>query len=165
MPLLRPAAVPCMRKEMRLAASLPEGSSRREPSHKTNITCYAHGKSPGVLTRPVAVRPKLKFSRKTELPEPGIRILKRAYRGEWRKLLDLLKQNLSRVTGLAHAWFGGPGESSPGKEHEFAARVFLRHPDTRIVGLSQKNTSPTLRKLQPAALGNRPEAGQKGSTL
>ena len=72
-----------------------------------------------------------------------------------------LNKILSRVTGLAHTWFGGPGEPSPGKKHEFAARVFLRHPDTRIVGLSQKNTSPTLEKLQPAALGTGRKPGRR----
>ena len=53
---------------------------------------------------------------------------------------------------MVHAWFGGPGEPSPGKEHEFAARVFLRHPDMRIVGLYRENASPT-KNHQPAALG------------
>jgi len=39
----------------------------------------ARGKSQVLLTRSLEERPKLKFKRKTELPEPGIRILKRAY--------------------------------------------------------------------------------------
>jgi len=65
------------------------------------------------------------------------------------------------VTGLAHTWFGGPGEPSPGKKHEFAARVFLRHPDTRIVGLSLENTSPAS-YFQPAALGSGVKPERRG---
>src|SRR5438874_11309814 len=75
------------------------------------------------------------------------------------------EENLSRVTGLTHAWFGGPGEPSPGKKHEFAARVFLRHPDTRIVGLSNENASPTSEKHQPAALGTGQKPGRRGSIM
>jgi hypothetical protein len=63
---------------------------------------------------------------------------------------------------MVHAWFGGPGEPRPGKEHEFAARVFLRHPDMRIVGLYLENASPT-EKSSTSRPWNRPEAGQKGS--
>jgi hypothetical protein len=67
------------------------------------------------------------------------------------------------VTGLAHAWFGGPGCAGSGKKNEFEARVFLRHPDTRIVGLCTEKASPqsgVLERHQPP-LTSRPETGQK----
>ena len=41
--------------------------------------------------------------------------------------------------------------TSPGKENEFEARVFLRHPDTRIVGLCRKKASPVSSEPPPAA--------------
>jgi len=53
------------------------------------------------------------------------------------------------VTGLAHTWFGGPGAPRPVKKYECEARVFLRHPDMRIVGLYKKKTSPQSRVLEP----------------
>ena len=67
------------------------------------------------------------------------------------------------MTGLAHAWFGGPGCAGSGKKNEFEARVFLRHPDTRIVGLCTEKASPqsgVLEHHQPP-LTSRPETGQK----
>jgi hypothetical protein len=67
------------------------------------------------------------------------------------------------VTGLAHAWFGGPGCAGSGKKNEFEARAFLRHPDTRIVGLCTEKASPqsgVLERHQPP-LTSRPETGQK----
>jgi hypothetical protein len=64
------------------------------------------------------------------------------------------------VTGLAHAWFGGPGCTEFGKKHECEARVFLRHPDTRIVRLCEKKASPQSNHHQPP-LTSRPETGQK----
>jgi len=64
------------------------------------------------------------------------------------------------VTGLAHAWFGGPGAPRLVKKHECEARVFLRHPDTRIVGLCGKKASPQSKHHQPPR--NVPaETGQK----
>jgi hypothetical protein len=57
---------------------------------------------------------------------------------------------------LAYAWFGGPGCAGSSKKNEFEARVFLRHPDMRIVGLCEKKASPQL--SQPPAA---PKSGQK----
>jgi len=71
------------------------------------------------------------------------------------------------VTGLAHAWFGGPecAESGKknGKKNEREARVFLRHPDTRIVGLRKRKASLQSSSVQPspAAPGVPAETGQK----
>jgi hypothetical protein len=76
--------------------------------------------------------------------------------------LDPLKR-ICRVTGLAHAWFGGPGCAGSGKKNECEARVFLRHPDTRIVGLCTKKASLSQASShyhQPP-LTSRPETGQK----
>jgi hypothetical protein len=53
---------------------------------------------------------------------------------------------------MVHAWFGGPGEPRPGKEHEFAARVFLRHPDMRIVGLYRENAKSYVRTINQPPL-------------
>jgi hypothetical protein len=67
------------------------------------------------------------------------------------------------VTGQAQAWFGGPECAGPAKRHESEARVFLRHPDQRIVGLRRKKASPqssVLNHHQPPLL-SRPETGQK----
>jgi len=67
------------------------------------------------------------------------------------------------VTGLAQAWFGGPGCAESGKKNEHEARVSLRHPDTRIVGLRTEKASPRssiLEHHQPP-LTSRPETGQK----
>jgi hypothetical protein len=61
--------------------------------HKTNPTCYEPCKVGKVANAARRGSSKTQVSRKTELPELGIRILKRAYKGEWRKVLDLLKQN------------------------------------------------------------------------
>ena len=72
---------------------------------------------------------------------------------------DPLKR-VCRVTGLAHAWFGGPGCTESGKKRECEARVFLRHPDTRIVGLCEKKASPQSNHHQPP-LTSRPKTGQK----
>ena len=57
------------------------------------------------------------------------------------EFLDLLRKKFCRVTGLTHAWFGGPGESSPGKQASIALAFTLRHPVSRIVGLCPKKTS------------------------
>jgi len=67
------------------------------------------------------------------------------------------------VTGLAQAWFGGPGCAGSGKKHECKARVFLRHPDTRIVGLCTEKASPqsSILELSPAAPNVPGETGQK----
>jgi len=66
------------------------------------------------------------------------------------------------VTGLAHAWFGGPGCAESDKKHEFEARVFLRHPDMRIVGLCTEKASlqSSADHHQPPRM-SRPEVGQK----
>src|ERR1017187_401477 len=53
-------------------------------------------------------------------------------------------------------------EHSPGKENEFEARVFLRHPDTRIVGLCCKKASPQSNHHQPP-LTSRPRTGKKST--
>jgi len=53
------------------------------------------------------------------------------------------------VTGLAQAWFGGPECAGSGKKNEFEARVFLRHPDKRIVGLCTEKASPQSNHHQP----------------
>jgi hypothetical protein len=45
------------------------------------------------------------------------------------------------VTGLAHSWFGGPGEPVPGKQASMTPALSLRHPVHRIVGFCAKNTS------------------------
>jgi hypothetical protein len=52
---------------------------------------------------------------------------------------------------------------SPSKKHECVARVFLRHPDMRIVGLCMKKTSPqsSVLELSPAAPMSGTETGQK----
>lgn len=77
---------------------------------------------------------------------------------------DPLKR-VCRVTGLAQAWFGGPGCAGSGKKNELEARVFLRHPDMRIVGLRTKKASPQSsipdhHHHQPP-LTSRPKPGQK----
>jgi hypothetical protein len=65
---------------------------------------------------------------------------------------DPLKR-VCRVTGLAYAWFGGPGCAESGKKNEFEARIFLRHPDMRIVGVCTEKASPlpSVLELSPAA--------------
>jgi len=47
--------------------------------HKTNPTCYEPCKVGKVANAARRGSSKTQVSRKTELPEPGIRILKRAY--------------------------------------------------------------------------------------
>jgi hypothetical protein len=79
--------------ETRHTASLRAGFRSRDLSHKTNVTCYKRRKVGKVANAARRGPSKTQVSRKTELPELGIRILKRAYKGEWRKALDLLKQN------------------------------------------------------------------------
>jgi hypothetical protein len=51
----------------------------------------------------------------------------------------------------------------PSKKHECEARVFLRHPDLRIVGLCEKKASPqsSILELSPAAPNRPGQTGQK----
>jgi len=62
--------------------------------------------------------------------------------------------------GSTHAWFGGPGGASPAKDNQSGDRVFLRHPDRRIVGHCQKKAS-LRRQPEPAAHGVPARTGQK----
>jgi hypothetical protein len=72
-------------------------------------------------------------------------------------------RKLCRVTGLAHAWFGGPECAESGKKKEFGTRIFLRHPDMRIVGLRTEKASPqpNVLELSPAAPNVPAGTGQK----
>jgi len=60
------------------------------------------------------------------------------------------------VTGLAHAWFGGPGCAESSKKHEFEARVFLRHPDMRIVRTLHAKGKPAVERRTTTSRPNVP---------
>jgi len=83
----------------------------------------------------------------------------------WTKRFSIHRKEFCRVTGLAQAWFGGPGCAVSGKKNELEARVSLRHPDLRIVGLRTKKASPQSSVIapSPAALNVPAETWEKAT--